>query len=78
MKKDNVGETKVLVYSEVDYRKITNEFDLAGRNYYTFQFRTSKGLEVAIKSIDPPDGPTEISEMLSEKGAKISPYERRL
>ncbi|XP_065356152.1 uncharacterized protein LOC135950544 [Calliphora vicina] len=49
---NNMQETKIVVYTEDFYRKISQYLNDNKRNFYTYQLKSSKGLTVVIKGIE--------------------------
>lgn len=68
IRKGAIMETKVQIYHENEYRKVTKEFDLLKKSYYTFQLKSAKGLCVVLKGIDHDVNPKEIKEALENEG----------
>lgn len=66
-----VHETKIQIYSESNYRKIVNLFDKLKKSYYTYQLKSSKGLSVVLKGIEPFVECDEIKTALSDEGFQI-------
>lgn len=71
IRRGNINETKIQIYDETKYRSVINNLDRNGKNYYTYQLKTSKGLVVVIRGIEPGVDQLEIKEALEEKGYKI-------
>jgi len=64
----NMHETKIQVKSEDKYRIVVKEFETNNKNFYTYQLKSSKGLTVVIKGIDPDVDPNEIKDALGDLG----------
>ena len=71
IKRGSIHETKIQVNSETDYRKVVAHFETLKKNFYTYQLKGSKGLQIVIKGIDSCIEPVEIKESLEEKGFKV-------
>lgn len=71
MLKGDVHETKVQVYSETNFRKVTNNFDEKKKNYYTYQLKSAKGLSVVIKGIESSVPTSEIKDALQSEGYEV-------
>ena len=71
IKRGNINETKIQVSQENDYRKVVSDFEASKKNFYTYQLKCSKGLQVVIKGIDSNVDPIEIKQSLEDKGYKI-------
>ncbi|GBP05951.1 RNA-directed DNA polymerase from mobile element jockey [Eumeta japonica] len=52
IKRGNIDETKIQVNTETDYRKITAELDKDKKDYYTYQLKSAKGMQIVLKGID--------------------------
>ncbi|GBP10733.1 Nucleic-acid-binding protein from transposon X-element [Eumeta japonica] len=52
IKRGNIDETKIQVNTENDYRKITAELDKNKKDYYTYQLKSAKGMQIVLKGID--------------------------
>ena len=52
IRKGGVHETKIVCYSEEHYRKIAKYLTEKNKNFYTYQLKSSKGLQDVIKGID--------------------------
>ena len=52
IKRGNINETKIQVNHENNYRKIVSYFEIHKKNFYTYQLKISKGLQIVIKGID--------------------------
>ena len=68
IRKGAVQETKIVVYTEDCYRKISNHLNESKKNFYTYQLKSSKGLIVVIKGIESSVDSGEIKEALEELG----------
>jgi len=66
--KGDIHETKVQVKSEESFRKLTELLDAKKKNYYTYQLKSSKGLQLFIKGIEPDVGSAEVEQALKDKG----------
>ena len=71
IRKGGVQETKIVVYTEDCYRKISLYLNNSNKNFYSYQLKSSKGLTVVIKGIESSVEPTEIKEALEELGYQI-------
>ena len=71
IKKGNISETKIQINSENHYRSIIAFLDKAKKNYYTYQLKSSKGLEIIIKGIESDVDPNEIKAALVEAGFEV-------
>lgn len=71
LKRGKIIETKIQTYSEISFRKLVSDFDKQRRNYYTYQLKSSKGLQVVIKGIDSCVDPSEVREALEKNGFKV-------
>lgn len=71
MRQGGLLETKIVVYTEENYRKISKYLTDEKKNFYTYQLKSSKGLMVVVKGIESSVQPEEIKEALEELGYKI-------
>lgn len=71
IKRGNINETKIQVNNENDYRKTVSEFEKRKKNFYTYQLKSAKGLQVVIKGIDSCVDPEELKCSLENKGFKV-------
>ena len=53
LKRDSLEETKIQVNDEDNYRKVISLLENKKVTYYTYQLKTSKGLIVVLKGIEP-------------------------
>jgi len=51
LKKWNIHETKLQILWEADHRIVTKYLNEAGKNHYTYQLKSCKGLQVVLKCI---------------------------
>lgn len=65
--KSTIHEIKVQTKTEDNYRELTKYLNDTRKNYYTYQLKSSKGLQVVLKGIEPEVTPEEITEALQEK-----------
>lgn len=71
LRKGNVLETKVQTYTEDNYRNLVKYLDANGKSYYTYQLKSSKGLQVVIKGLES-DFPIEtLKEALEREGYEV-------
>jgi len=66
--KGNIHEIKLQSKDEEHFRKISKYLNEAKKNFYTYQLKSSKGLQVVIKGIEPDVTPSEVASALKEKG----------
>ncbi|KAH8338636.1 hypothetical protein KR074_000186 [Drosophila pseudoananassae] len=66
--KGNIHETKVQTKTEEHFRIVSKYLDTVQKNYYTYQLKSSKGLQVVVKGIEPDVTAAEIKTALKEKG----------
>ena len=71
IRKGGVQETKIVVYTEDCYRKISHYLNENRKNFYTYQLKSSKGLVIVIKGIESSVETNEIKEALEELGYQI-------
>ena len=71
IKRGIIFETKIQVNTEDIFRKLISEFEKVKKNFYTYQLKSGKGLQVVIKGIDPSVEPEEIKCSLQHNGFKI-------
>lgn len=71
LRKGDVHETKVQVYTENNFRKVTKELDEKNKNYYTYQLKSAKGLTVVIKGIECSVPTSEIKEAIQAAGYEV-------
>jgi hypothetical protein len=71
LKRGALYETKLQVSDETDYTVVTKWLDKAGKQYYTFQLKSQKGLRVVLKGIDPQVNPEEIKQYLENLNYKV-------
>lgn len=64
----NIHETKVQIKTEENYRVLSKYLNDSKRNFYTYQLKSSKGLQVVLKGIESDVTPAEIIQALKEKG----------
>lgn len=62
------------VKTEVNFRALTKYLNDAKKNFYTYQLKSSKGLQIVIKGLKPEINPEEISGALIELGFKPKPF----
>nr|AAS13458.1 putative RNA binding protein [Drosophila simulans]UFQ43034.1 putative RNA binding protein [Drosophila melanogaster]CAA35586.1 ORF1 for putative RNA binding protein [Drosophila melanogaster] len=67
LKKGNIHEIKLQIQTEADHRIVTKYLNDAGKNYYTYQLKSCKGLQVVLKGIEATVTPAEIIEALKAK-----------
>lgn len=67
LRKGNINETKVQTETEDSHRLLTKFLDEAGKNFYTYQLKSARGLQVVLKGIEATVSTTEIVEALKEK-----------
>ncbi|GBP02818.1 hypothetical protein EVAR_91005_1 [Eumeta japonica] len=60
-------ETKIQVNTETDYRKITAELDKDKKDYYTYQLKSAKGMQIVLKGIDSCVDPLECNTVEKEE-----------
>ncbi|XP_037928254.1 uncharacterized protein LOC119663647 [Teleopsis dalmanni] len=53
LRKGNVDETKISINEEKHYRAVVNIFEKNGKNFYTYKLKSTKGLTVVIRGIEP-------------------------
>jgi hypothetical protein len=63
-----INEIKLQTKTEDNYRKVTNYLTAQKTGFYTYQLKSSKGLQVVLKGIESDVTPEEITEALKEKG----------
>lgn len=68
IQKGKIPETKIQIYNEANYRKIIDLFDKSKKSYYTYQLKSSKGLSVVLKGIEPFVESGEVKDALNEAG----------
>lgn len=66
-----IHETKVQTYSEKSFREVTSFFDSSGKNYYTYQLKSSKGLTVVVKGIESDVDSNDVKSALVGQGFSI-------
>lgn len=71
LRKGNIHETKIQLSDENSYRKVVHSFDAEGKNYYTYQLKSAKGLIVVVKGIDSSVPTNDIKEALESEGYEI-------
>lgn len=71
IKRGNIFETKVQVSYESAYRKTVSELEKLKKNFYTYQLKNAKGLQVVIKGIDSYVDPEEVKTSLCSIGFKV-------
>ena len=60
IKRGNIDETKIQIYDENNFRKIVNDFEKNKTNFYTYQLKSAKGLQIVLKGIDSYVEPEEV------------------
>ncbi|XP_050330011.1 uncharacterized protein LOC126759320 [Bactrocera neohumeralis] len=71
LKKGNIDETKIQSYTEKSFMDIVKFLSNKNENYYSYQLKSSKGLVVVIKGIEPAVDSSEVKEALEECGFGI-------
>lgn len=71
IKRGKIYETKIQVLHEDNFRKVVSALEKKGKNFYTYQLKSSKGLQIVIKGIDSCVDPLELKSELEDKGFKI-------
>lgn len=71
IKQGKIVETKIQVLHEDSFRKVVSSFEKQSKKFYTYQLKSSKGLQVVIKGIDSFVDPLELKSELENKGFKI-------
>lgn len=66
LRKGNINETKVQTETEDSHRILTKFLHEAGKNFYTYQLKSARGLQVVLKGIEATVSTTEIVEALKE------------
>ena len=66
--KGNIHEIKLQAKTEKEFRTATNYLTETKKNFYTYQLKSSKGLQVILKGIEPDVTSAEITSALKEKG----------
>ena len=72
LRKGGVHETKIVSYTEEHYPKVSNYLTEENKSFYTYQLKSSKGLQVVIKEIDSSVESREVKESLEELGYNIN------
>lgn len=68
LRKGNISETKIQVYTETGFRTVSKFLEDSKKSFYTYQLKSSKGLMVVLKGIEPDVETNEIKIALEEKG----------
>ena len=71
LRKNSLHEAKIASYTEEHYRKVSNYLTENKKNFYTYQLKSSKGLQVVIKGIDSSVESMEVKEALEDLGYSI-------
>lgn len=71
LRKGNIQETKIQAKDEKIFRAIVNKFDTEKKNYYTYQLKSAKGLNVIIKGIDSTVPISDIKNALQSEGYEV-------
>lgn len=71
MRRGNIQETKVQVYTEKNYRIVIDDFDKNNKNYYTYKLKSAKGLIVVIKGIESSVSINEVKEAIISGGYEV-------
>lgn len=71
LKRGNIDETKIQIYSENNYRKIIADFEKNKMVYYTYQLKSAKGMQIVLKGIDSSVDPEEVKIALIENEFKV-------
>lgn len=71
LRKGNIDETKIQIYSENHYRAVSKFLSENKKNFYTYQLKSSKGVVVVIKGIEPSVKTDEVKEALEEEGFAV-------
>jgi len=66
--KGNIYETKLQTKSEEHFQAVSKYLEEARKSYYTYQLKSSKGLQVVLKGIEPDVTAKEVIEALKKKG----------
>ena len=64
----NIRETKIQTKSEESFRILSKHLSDTKMNFYTYQLKSSKGLQVVLKGIESDVTPAEITQALHDKG----------
>ena len=71
IRKGEISETKICVYDEPNFKKITSDLEQNKKSFYTYQLKSRKGITVVIKGIEPNVDTTEILEALEFQGFSV-------
>ena len=71
IKRGKINETKIQVLDENNFRKVVSVLESKKKSFYTYQLKSSKGLQVVLKGIDSCVDPLELKSELENKGFKI-------
>jgi len=66
--KGDIHETKLQTKSEEHFRAVSKYLEEASKSFYTYQLKSSKGLQVVLKGIEPDVTAKEVIDALKEKG----------
>lgn len=71
IRKGNIEETKIQIYTEKNYRTVSKHFIDMKKNFYTYQLKSCRGLAVVVKGIDSDVPPNEVKEALEARGFNV-------
>ncbi len=71
MKKGNMDEIKIQFNSVEDFKLVRDSFDQTGKNYYTYQLKSARGIMIVLKGLESHIPLDEIKEDLEGQGFKI-------
>lgn len=71
IKRGAIVETKIQVQCESNFRKLVSFLETEKKNFYTYQLKSGKGLQIVIKGIDSYVDPLEVKSALEFNGFKV-------
>lgn len=71
IRRGKINETKIQILDEKNFRKVVSAFENQKKSFYTYQLKSSKGLQVVLKGIDSCVDPLELKSELEHKGFKV-------
>jgi len=68
LKRPNQNLSQKGIYISEHFRAVSKYLEEARKNYYTYQLKRSKGLQVVLKGIEPDVTPKDVIDTLKENG----------
>lgn len=71
LRRGQLSETKIQIYTESNYRKVISYLDNNKKSYYTHQLKSAKGLLVVVKGIESSVPTNEIMSAIENEGYEV-------